>query len=154
MAKITNSDLTHELVDGAKIQTAFDRVPNELAEKVVPVMEVNPKLLKNCTILINSSANTYTVPAGKILYFCGFNMNAYSNTANNGTLSITFTGEDGASKSFSCSTLATAGTHVSSRVDLQRPFRVLAGGTVVTAQSLTSLATIQWWGYTEEIANA
>lgn len=44
-ATIYNSDLTKELTDGAKIQTAFDKVPNQIAEKVVPTMEVNPKLL-------------------------------------------------------------------------------------------------------------
>jgi hypothetical protein len=46
MATIYNSDLTKELIKGAKIQTGRDNVPSQIAEKVVPVMEVNPKLLK------------------------------------------------------------------------------------------------------------
>lgn len=55
MAKIFNSNLTKELVDGAKLQTAFDKVPSELAEKVVPVMEVNPKLLRKTNLVLNGS---------------------------------------------------------------------------------------------------
>jgi len=45
MARINNSELTKELLDGAKIQTLIDDVPSELGKTVVPVMEVNPKLL-------------------------------------------------------------------------------------------------------------
>ena len=44
--KIYNSDLTRELREGARIQTATDATPTEIADKVVPVMEVNPKLLR------------------------------------------------------------------------------------------------------------
>ncbi len=45
-AIIYNSDVTKELRDGGKISLR-DAIPNQLAEKVVPVMEVNPKFYKN-----------------------------------------------------------------------------------------------------------
>jgi hypothetical protein len=49
MTTIHNSDLSKELREGAKIQISIDKIPTELAEKVVPVMEVNPKMLRYIT---------------------------------------------------------------------------------------------------------
>lgn len=43
MATINNGKIIKSIIDKAKIQTATDKVPNQLAEKVVPVMEVNPQ---------------------------------------------------------------------------------------------------------------
>jgi hypothetical protein len=74
MATIYNSDLTKELREGAKLQTSTDSIPSQLAEKVVPVMEVNPKLLKSCNIIrhVNNAAsgsNTiYTTPTDRDFY--------------------------------------------------------------------------------------
>ena len=73
MATIYNSDLTKELQQGGKTQIR-DRIPSELAEKVVPVMEVNPKLLRRCKVvkfltgLNNSGGTIYTPNANKKLY--------------------------------------------------------------------------------------
>lgn len=44
--KIYNSQLTAELREGAKIMTSVDATPSEIAEKVIPVMEVNPKFFR------------------------------------------------------------------------------------------------------------
>lgn len=75
MATIYNSDLSKELIDGAKIQISRDRIPNEIAEKVVPVMEVNPKLLRRADIILSANrvatgtTTIYTTPAtGKDFY--------------------------------------------------------------------------------------
>ena len=46
MAKINNTNTIKEVLDGAAIQTSHDQVPQELGKTVVPVMEVNPKLLR------------------------------------------------------------------------------------------------------------
>lgn len=49
-------------------------MPSELAEKVVPVMEVNPKLLRRCNIVRGGNQSTtgtftiYTTPTGKEFY--------------------------------------------------------------------------------------
>ena len=78
MAKIYNSELFRELTQGGKIQTSIDRIPSELAEKVVPVMEVNPKLLKELNIIKNTeafnttSATIYTTPSDKDFYLTGY----------------------------------------------------------------------------------
>lgn len=46
MARIHNAQLTKEVIEGAKIQTSHDAVPQQLAKSVVPTMETNPKLLR------------------------------------------------------------------------------------------------------------
>lgn len=60
MAQIYNSNLTKEVIDGAGIQIAHDKVPNQLAEKIVPVMEVNPNLLRKTEIYATGSAQNAT----------------------------------------------------------------------------------------------
>ena len=77
MAQIHNSDLSKELREGAKIQLSFDNIPNQLAEKVVPVMEVNPKLLKYANIVKSATVNNttttlYTTQDGRDFYLTAF----------------------------------------------------------------------------------
>lgn len=56
MVTIHNSDLFKEIREGTKSQQLRDGVlPTQLAEKIVPVMEVNPKLLRRPNIIINTS---------------------------------------------------------------------------------------------------
>jgi hypothetical protein len=74
MATIYNSDLTKELKDGIKIQQNRDVIPSQLADKVVPVMEVNPKLFRRSNICVqnvasnSASATIYTTPTDKDFY--------------------------------------------------------------------------------------
>lgn len=76
-AKIYNSDLTKELIDGAKLQQQQGQIPQEIADKVIPVMEVNPKMLwciNKCvsgSLLDGASATLYTCPTDKDTYFVG-----------------------------------------------------------------------------------
>ena len=70
MAKIYNSEIIKELVDGCKLQINTDKVPNELAEKVVPVFLANTnkpptvRYIRDDTL--NVQKKTFTVPAGKM----------------------------------------------------------------------------------------
>ena len=59
MATIYNSDVTKELREGGKISLR-DAIPTQLAEKVVPVMEVNPKLLKVTNFIKRGTLNNAT----------------------------------------------------------------------------------------------
>lgn len=74
MVIIHNSDLTNELKEGAKLQQLNDIVPNILSNQVVPVMEVNPKLLRRINYArdgtsTNSTGGTLvTTPADKDLF--------------------------------------------------------------------------------------
>lgn len=79
MATIYNSQLSKELIKAARLQTSKDTIPNQIADKVVPVMEVNPKLLRETNIIrrfgdsTNSTNNIlYTTPAtGSDFYLTG-----------------------------------------------------------------------------------
>jgi hypothetical protein len=76
-AKIYNSELTKEIVIGARLQSGTGGIPSELADKVIPTMEVNPRLLEICNIIkrgqaINAlSATAYTTPTDKDFYLVG-----------------------------------------------------------------------------------
>lgn len=58
MATIYNSELSKEIQEGAKIQSLDENIPNQLDKLVIPVMEVNPKLLKSSTVLNNTTRTT------------------------------------------------------------------------------------------------
>ena len=58
MAIIHNSELFKELKNGIKLQQTRDTIPNQLAEKIVPVMEVNPKLLREIDIVRHAVQTT------------------------------------------------------------------------------------------------
>lgn len=60
MATINNSSLTKEIIDGAKISIAYEKTPDQIADKVVPVMEVNPKLLRRCNYFVEGTASDAT----------------------------------------------------------------------------------------------
>jgi hypothetical protein len=55
MAKIYNSDLIKELRDVGKIQISTDKIPNEIADKVVPVINVNPKQSRVINAILSSA---------------------------------------------------------------------------------------------------
>lgn len=88
MATIYNSDLSKEMTIAGALQTSREKIPNQLAEKVVPVMEVNPKLLRRANICASTSASgagaatIYTVPAGKEFYLTGINASMIKDAAN------------------------------------------------------------------------
>lgn len=102
MATIYNSDLTKNLVEGARIAVARDNIPNQLAEKVVPVMEVNPKLLrtldvcKSATLNNATSANLITTPADMDFYLTSAAISFIKDaTSTATTLNITYTDQFG-----------------------------------------------------------
>lgn len=82
MVQIHNSDLTKELQAGAKTQ-AYDygKLPNQLAEKVVPVMEVNPKMLRVANFCesarrtLTGSSTLQALTTGRDLYITNINLN-------------------------------------------------------------------------------
>jgi len=90
MPTIYNSDLSKELQQGASLQVSGG-IPNQLAEKVVPVMEVNPKLLRRINIVkqisktASGSSTIYTTPTDKDFYLCTALLSCSSDAANDGT---------------------------------------------------------------------
>jgi hypothetical protein len=98
MAQIYNTDLSKELIQGASIQVNRDLVPNQLAEKVVPVMEVNPKLLRTINVIktgvsqVTGSVTIYTTPTNQDFFLTNIDYNIIKDAVCDqatGTLSIT-----------------------------------------------------------------
>lgn len=91
MAKIYNSDCTKGLAQSAGIQQSIEKVPNELAEKIVPIFETNPELLRYNKLLVSTSrttttpaspgTSTYTCPANKDVYITGAYISLMSDAA-------------------------------------------------------------------------
>jgi len=75
-AKIYNSDLTKNLVDGARLMTGSEIVPSELAEKVIPVLDVTPDFHRIANIIVSgacsnvTSVTIYTTPVDRDFYLC------------------------------------------------------------------------------------
>jgi hypothetical protein len=67
MAKIYNSDVTKGLAQNAGIQQNVDKTPNELAEKIVPTIETNPKLLRDAIVLATFSSDVSTGSTSEVL---------------------------------------------------------------------------------------
>lgn len=80
MAQINNQQVTKGLADNADIQIARDKIPNELAEKIVPTFETNPKLLRRINIVASASANNavtgtiYTTPIDKDFFLTSIDL--------------------------------------------------------------------------------
>jgi len=71
MSQINSTELLKGMRDNAKVQN-LESVPSQLADKVVPVMETNPILLRKCNIskgLVSSASGTiYTTPTDRDFY--------------------------------------------------------------------------------------
>lgn len=92
MAQIYNSQLTKELIEAVKIQTSHDKVPNEIADKVIPTVETNPRLLHNSEQIYFStsdSQNLLIVPTGKKFYITFAQITGATITAGTATIDIT-----------------------------------------------------------------
>lgn len=80
MATINNSELSREIIDGAKIAIGREKVPDQISEKVVAVMECNPKLLRRVNLVRGSSSVTtgtitlFTTPTDTDFYISELNM--------------------------------------------------------------------------------
>lgn len=93
MATIYNSDLIKELTSAASIQVSKDKVPNQIAEKVVPVIDVNPKLLRRSVVLnpgtyriTNATAGTlFTTDANRDTTITGFSFSYIKDTTSTAT---------------------------------------------------------------------
>lgn len=76
MVNNNNSATTKELIEAGRLQV-LQGVPQTISNYIQPVMEVNPKLLRNAQIVRYSNRTTtgagsaYTTPATQDFYLCG-----------------------------------------------------------------------------------
>jgi hypothetical protein len=87
MAQVYNSDLLKELRDASKLQQLSESIPNQLDTKIVPVIEVNPKLLRVVNIIrgtaktTTGSATIYTTPTDRDFYLTAITFAVTKNAA-------------------------------------------------------------------------
>lgn len=80
MATIYNSNLSKELIDVAKLQVSKDVVPNQIADKIVPVIDVNPKHSRVINVIVsalatNSTAGSlYVTPTDRDFYLSAIDL--------------------------------------------------------------------------------
>lgn len=165
MAQIYNTKLISELKEGAKLQQLRDIIPSQLAEKVVPVMEVNPKLLRRTNILRSSSRSTttngltiYTTPTNQDFYLTYAQLNYMTDAAaDNTTLRLTCT-IDGATRDILtvCKQTLTA-TSGNIILPLQYPIKIDRGTNIQLVMAFTVGASIAYpviGGYVDETSLA
>jgi len=94
MAQINNKNLIKGIIDNANLQISRDAIPNQLADKVVPVMEVNTKLLRRCNVVASNacanatSANIYVIPADKDFYLVACAIGVIKDVTSTSTSSV------------------------------------------------------------------
>lgn len=168
MATIYNSDLSKELIEGAKIQTSREGIPTQIAEKVVPVMEVNPKLLRRVNVVRGiSKTNTgaqviYTTPTDKdfiltgVIYAVTKNAACDAATGRSGISVII----EGATQTIGMVSILTAtASDQSNSIDFPQGIKLDRGQNISTAGSTTYAAgnmsiTATILGYTIDNANS
>lgn len=165
MAKIYNSELSKEITQGAKLQTAEGKIPNELAAQVVPVMEVNPKLLKPAKIVryvaatTNATNTLYTTPTDKDFYLTGCMLTSAQDAASDNVGCNIRCSIDGAYQRVIQTTniASTAGTNQLSVNLGSHPVKVDRGTVIYGAHGGTVGVTrlsAAIWGYLDEASNA
>jgi len=67
MAIINKGEITKRIIDGLRLDPGREKIPTELAEKVLPVYTVNEigEILSIGDTFTNSNDQTFTVPIGK-----------------------------------------------------------------------------------------
>jgi hypothetical protein len=166
MGEIFNSDLKNNIIEGAYLKVGQDLPAPTLSNQVVPVMEVNPKLLRltnfmksgNC-VVINSGATILTTDANVDTYITDYTA-CYGNSIDSQATAanLTFTTYEGTARSVSIFTNTTGAINNQSiSVNLKNPIKIKRG-TDIKAQILgtavgSSILTISLFGYYVNNAN-
>jgi len=166
MATIQNQAIIQKLVDELELYPALDKVPTELAEKVLPVFQVNSEIIEvspkpsdvvRGAMELGGNPNTiYTTPATGKFYLTNVQLSssqgAASTTPSNCKIEIDI---DGTTQIIayiysSPSTTVNASTNQMVVLNLQNPILIDAGTNIVmtpSSSTMESCAVIV--GYTE-----
>jgi len=167
MSQIHNTDLFNEIRDAGKIQTSRDILPSQLADKVVPVMEVNPKLLRYPNIVISSGTTATgvvtmvnTTSSAKDFYITHAYISITKDVvcdAATGSISISATINGAARTIVGCSIITLTAQDKTISLDFSHPLKIDRGTSITltgtyTAGVMSRIATIA--GYYVENPNA
>lgn len=151
MAKIYNSKVIQNAIDGAQIQSGQDSPPDELSEKVVATLETNPRLYGVAKpAIISSSLNDsttstiFTAPTTSDCYLWGYTF-TYSKDASSTATNLQLVAiADGDTTGNTLARIRfeplTAGSDTITR-DYTRPI-LLKAGSIVTITSDSGTASI------------
>lgn len=164
MATIHNSDLSKELILGARIQTSKDSVPNQIADKVVPVMEVNPKLLRKIDIVkeavaTNQTSSTiYTTPGDRDFYITNAAISTIKDATSTSTVSAIRAYVNGVQIAiFRLPSFTLTAQNMSIMHDFKFPIKI-DRNTAITVTNSTAVANITSYGlifgYIDDISGA
>lgn len=151
--------------EGGKLQIR-EKLPSELAEKIVPVMEVNPKLLRICNFVKSyAKSNTgssimYTGTADRDLYITSVALVGRNDAAFDGSgcaISATINGTTTVICEIKANTSPGALNNLESHRDFTVPIKIDRGTNITIALSFaagTASYTGMICGFTDELINA
>jgi len=153
MATIHNTDLTKELKEGAKLQQLRDVIPSQLADKVVPVMEVNPKMFRIVNYNVagagtnSTSTSLGTTPTDRDTFITGATLSFFKDiTATTTFIRLNATMENGLGIvlcSFGCVTLNIDGDAMT--ISFPNPVK-LKRGSAITISASTNVGNFNAFG--------
>jgi hypothetical protein len=146
MATIYNSDLSKELIEGAKIQQNFDKVPNRLGDTVVPVMEVNPKMMRRANIVRGGTSNTssstssiYTTPTDKDFFLTTVSYYVIKDAASDNIVNTVVVSVDGSGDQtlLSVPGITLTASNYGTSINFPSPIKLTRGSTIRMSSSFT-----------------
>lgn len=167
MAIIYNSNLTKELVDVGKLQVSRDKIPNEFADKIIPVVDVNPKHARITNFILpvtasnSASTSVHTVDSNKETYITDLQLSLSKDAAAVAvifyvTVQPDYTTTDTAIFYFNALTL-TAEQCINGSLHLKNPIRLKKGSQIyLKANNATGNFRLDGciFGYTIENSSA
>lgn len=148
-AKIYNSNLTKEIIDGAKLQVQDGNIPSEIGNTVLPTMEVNPNLLRICNVVKMNSLNNaltetiYTTPSDKDFYICSASLTMNKDvTATTTNVNLTCTINGQSATLLRIATLATTADTNSISINPRFPIKI-DRNTTISLTSATNVANVR-----------
>ena len=153
MAKINNAQVIQKLVDELKLYPGQDVIPTELADKILPVFQVNSEQLtisntpanvvKQATTTGGTGANTiYTVPATGKFYLTAYTLTSAGGAGTNDHIEITVDGV-----AIDIALLDNAGGHIA--IALNNPVLLDPGTDIELWNGLPADVHAMAMGYTE-----
>ena len=149
--KIQNSDTIKEIRDTARLSIS-EGFPTALNDKVIPVIDVNPKHARVCDIVKTAvaqnatSATVYTTPTDQDFYLVGWNLNLIKDATSTSTASgIKFTVNGAQAAHSRIASLSLTAQTANIVVVLDKPIK-LDRNTTVTIENGTNVANITLYG--------
>lgn len=143
--RVHSSDLIKGIVDNARIASA-QGVPQDLKSEIIPVLEVNPRLLRVCDIVrgevrtATGSVTLYTTPSNADFYLTAITLSAHADAAHDNTLlaSIASTINGATRNLLRLAKLSLTATHQSLSISFPYPIKIDRNSTITLNLAFTA----------------